>query len=52
MVGETLMCLHSDQSKHSELALLVELPGIEPAAEIAVICRYVELDHAKERETT
>jgi hypothetical protein len=31
---------------------LVELPGIEPVAEIALTCRDAESDDAKVRETT
>jgi hypothetical protein len=31
---------------------LVELPGIEPGAEIALTCENVEIDDAKVRETT
>jgi hypothetical protein len=30
----------------------VELPGIEPAAEIVLTCGNAELDYAKQREMT
>jgi hypothetical protein len=32
--------------------MVVELPGIEPGAEIALTCRNVESNDAKVRETT
>jgi hypothetical protein len=35
-----------------DLQFLVELPGIEPGAEIMLTCRNAEFDDAKVRETT
>jgi hypothetical protein len=37
---------------HISAALLVELPGIEPAAEIVLTCGNVEIPYAKRREST
>jgi len=36
----------------ADLHLSVELPGIEPAALIAVTCNNAEFEYAKRREST
>ena len=40
------------KAEHPDLRVVVELPGIEPGAELALTCENIESDDAKVREAT